>query len=341
MTFDQEPRSDGHLPAADGDPFCSVKLTETTVLQQWAARRVAMTLNQFSFFAVVAKHRSLTKASAELRVSQPSITQQLKQLENHHGAKLYRRLSKGIEMTEAGQLFLRKITPILDQVAELEAASKPRAQRIRREVLRVGGSDSASAVLLPSLLAGFRQRHPAVGVEMSTGVSDQLEHMVLNAVVEIAMTVRRAVSTELTCEPYRREKVVMFVPANHRFAKRGHLKLSDVLAEALIVSGGTGAASVVDKAVKQIRDEGVEFKIAMYCDGPTAIKAGVRQEMGVGIAYEDAVQAEVASGEFKILKVAGLELAGESFIVYSKKRPLSPAAREFLELLRRARIPTL
>jgi DNA-binding transcriptional LysR family regulator len=79
-----------------------------------------MTLNQFSSFAAVAKHLSLTKASLELHVSQPSISQQLKQLEDHHGTQLYRRLSKGIEITEAGQLFLRKIMPILDQVAKLE-----------------------------------------------------------------------------------------------------------------------------------------------------------------------------------------------------------------------------
>jgi DNA-binding MarR family transcriptional regulator len=82
-------------------------------LKPWAAKRVSMTFNQFSSFAAVAKHLNVTQAAAELRVSQPSITQQLKQLEEHHGAQLYRRLSKGIEITEAGQLFLRKIMPIL------------------------------------------------------------------------------------------------------------------------------------------------------------------------------------------------------------------------------------
>ena len=64
----------------------------------------------------MAKHLNVTQAAAELRVSQPSITQQLKQLEEHHGTQLYRRLSKGIEITEAGQAFLRKIMPIIEQV---------------------------------------------------------------------------------------------------------------------------------------------------------------------------------------------------------------------------------
>jgi DNA-binding transcriptional LysR family regulator len=309
-------------------------------LEQWAAKRVTLTLNQFSSFAAVAKHLSLTKASLELRVSQPSITQQLKQLEDHHGTQLYRRLSKGIEITEAGQLFLRKIMPILEQVAKLEGGFKPPAPKCDREILRVGGTDNASAELLPSLLADFRHMHPTAELEMRTRTSDQLERMLLNSGLDLAVTVREVPSVELACESLRHEKVVMFVRADHRLAKTNKLKPSEVLVEPLIVRGGRGASGVVDKALNQIRDQGLEFKVAMYCDGPTEIKAAVRQKMGVGIVFEAALKAEVASGEFKILKVCGLELEGESFIVYSKKRPLSPLAQEFLELLRSARQKT-
>ncbi len=72
----------------------------------------------------------------------------------------------------------------------------------------------------------------------------------------------------------------------------------------------------------------------MRCDGPIAIKAAVRERMGVGMVFEDSIKAEVDSGEFKILNVRGLELEGESFIVFSKHKLLSPLAQEFLELLR-------
>jgi DNA-binding transcriptional LysR family regulator len=299
--------------------------------------RSGITLNQFWFFAAVAKHSSVTKASKELRVSQPSISFQLRQLEDHYGSKLYRRLSKGIEITEAGRLFLRNITPILQQVAKLEGGFKPPAPKTSREILRVGGTYSASAELLPSLLAGFRHKHPTAELEMRTRTSDQLERMVLNAGLDLAVTVRAVRSAELACESLRQERVAMFVRADHRLAKTNKLKPADVLVEPLITRGGRGASGVVDKALNQIRDEGLEFKVAMYCDGPTEIKAAVRQKMGVGIVFEDALKAEIASGEFKILKVCGLELEGESFIVYSKKRTLSPLAQEFRELLRSER----
>jgi DNA-binding transcriptional LysR family regulator len=161
--------------------------------------------------------------------------------------------------------------------------------------------------------------------------------MVSSSVLDLGVTLRQARSSALACEPLRREKIAMFVPSNHRLAHKSRLQLSEVLAEPLITRGGKGGFGVVDKALQQIREVGVDLKIGMYCDGPTAIKAAVRQNMGVGIAFEDAVKSEVVSGEFKILKVPGVELEGESFIIYSKKRKLSPLALEFLELLRCAR----
>jgi hypothetical protein len=56
--------------------------------------------------------------------------------------------------------------------------------------------------------------------------------------------------------------------------------------------------------------------------------------MGVGMVLADSIKSEVGSGEFKILKVSGLNLTGQSYIVYSNKRPLSPIAQKFLEMLR-------
>jgi DNA-binding transcriptional LysR family regulator len=68
-----------------------------------------------------------------------------------------------------------------------------------------------------------------------------------------------------------------------------------------------------------------------------AVKAAVRQRMGVGLGFEDTIKAELDDGKFKILAVRVLKLEGASYIVYSKRRPLSPIAQEFVNLLRGAR----
>jgi DNA-binding transcriptional LysR family regulator len=301
-------------------------------------RQLGMTLNQFALFVAAAKYLSITKAAKELRVSQPSVSQQLKQLEDRYGAKLYRRLSKGIEITEAGQLFLGNITPILVQVAKLgDDLKPPSSPKLVPAILTVGGTFSASAVLLPTLLARLQLRHPGAQLELRTGTSVQLERLVLSSTLDLAVTERSPLSNDLSFDPLGREKVVVFVPLDHLLARRKFVALSDVLAEPLIIRGGKGISGTTEHALKRLRDQGLELKIGMRCGGPSAIKAAVRQKMGVGLAFEDSVRAEIESGEFKALKVRGLEIETRTFVIYPKNRSLSSMAQKFLELLRGAR----
>jgi DNA-binding transcriptional LysR family regulator len=302
-----------------------------------ALRRSTVTLNQISLFAAVAKHISVTKASQEFRVSQPWVSTQLKQLEIHYATKLYRKVGRGIEITDMGRRFLRDIAPILDQMARLEDQFAQLPIKATRETLSVGGSFSACAALLPSLLARFRLKHPAVDLVVRTGTSDELERLLLAAHLDLAVTLRTAPLAKLVSEPLRRETIAMFVLSSHPLARRKNLQLSEVLTEPLIIRGGSGSSGVTDDALTHLCAQGVEPKIGMRCDGPTAIKAAVREKMGVGMLFADSIKAEVERGEFKILEVRGLELEGYSYIVYLQNKPLAPLAQEFLELLRSVR----
>jgi DNA-binding transcriptional LysR family regulator len=190
---------------------------------------------------------------------------------------------------------------------------------------------------LPRLLARFRQSHPNTEFEFQTSVSEILERLVAKATLQIAVTDRQPPGPDLACEPLRREKVRAFVAAGHRLARRQNITLAEMLAEPLIIRGGKGVCGTTETALKRLREEGWTVRIGMRCDGPDSIKAAVRQRMGVGLAFEDSVKFEVAAGEFKILDVRDLRLDGGSYIIYSKPRPLSPLAQEFLELLREAK----
>ena len=117
--------------------------------------------------------------------------------------------------------------------------------------------------------------------------------------------------------------------------------LAEVLAEPLIIRGGKRVSETTENVLTKLREQGWLVRIGMRCDGPDAIKAAVRQKMGVGITFADSIKLEIDSGDFKALKVDDFELESESFIVYPANRPLSPLAQEFLELLRDARTSEL
>jgi len=293
--------------------------------------------DQLKTFAAAAKYQSVTKAARELGVSQPGVSRQLKLLEAHIGGELYRRLPNGIELTENGQLFLRRLTPILDQIAQLTGDFKASAQRSKKTALHVGGTFNVSALLLPALLSRFKLRHPYAELELRTSNPEQLESLLIANSIAIAVTICAGKSPRLACEPLRREKIVMFVPADHRLAEKTHPRLTEIMSEPLIIRGVKGSFSATELVLSRLRENGLRFKIGMRCEGPSEVKAAVRHGMGIGLAFEDTVKAEVKTGEFKILNVRGLKMAGQSYIVYRKDRPLSPLAQEFLALLRRAR----
>jgi DNA-binding transcriptional LysR family regulator len=78
-----------------------------------------MTIDRFMVFAAVAKHRSATRASAELHISQPAVTKQLKLLEKNYNTKLFVRAGHGMQLTDQGRLFLRDVKTILERYKTL------------------------------------------------------------------------------------------------------------------------------------------------------------------------------------------------------------------------------
>lgn len=293
-----------------------------------------MTLQQLTMFAAVARLRSLTRASEELGKSEPTLSRYLKSMQEQHGSQLFRRASKGVVLTAEGQAFLRRVVRILNLVTALENSAKSVAPKATSQVLRVGGTFSPSTVLLPKLMARMRQRYPRGEFAIRTKTSDQLERQLLHGQLDLAVSARMPPSAELESELFRDEKIALFVSASHRLAKRANVQLRELLKEPLVLRGGQGGSGITDQAIEQLRADGADVRIGLYCDGPTSIKAAVREKFGVGVVLADSIKAEVASGEFKILKVPGLDLVGQSYVVYSKKRPLPPLAQELLEMLR-------
>ena len=298
---------------------------------------MTMTLNQFTFFAAVAKHGNVTRASEELHVSQPSISQQLRALEQAYGVKLYRRIGKGIELTEAGKVLLCSIAPILENVAQIEktfAQPPPRAETGR---LAIAGTFNPSTLLLPALAARFKKNHPEIEIELRTGTAHQLEQLLATGQVKIGVSTRRPHHPELAFERFRREKHVLFVSPTHPLARKSKVTLADVQAFPLVIRSPQVTAGTTVSLLNELAGQGLKFTIGMRCEAPYAIKEAVKKNAGIGIVFEDRVRREAEHGEFKILHGHGLKLESDSFIVYRNDSQMSPMEQEFLTLLRSAR----
>ncbi len=95
--------------------------------------------------------------------------------------------------------------------------------------------------------------------------------------------------------------------------------------------------STAEEIFEQLEDRGLKLNIVMRCESPQAVKAAVRNKIGVGILFREVLDPDVRDGYFKILKIPGLKLETTSFIIRHRDRPLPTNALHFLRLLHQCR----
>ncbi|HXG51771.1 MAG TPA: LysR family transcriptional regulator [candidate division Zixibacteria bacterium] len=294
-----------------------------------------MTLHQLEIFVAVARHLNLRKASEELHISEPSVSQQLKLLEEDLKAKLYVKAGRGIELTEEGQRCLSAAESVVRQVSELRRSFHSKSIESDLRPLKVGGSHGPSIWCLPSILAAFRRKHPTVLPTLRTDVSHEIEKMVLNSDLDIALITAPSGVDSLVYMPFRREEYVIVASAGHPVAKKGRFTLADLNRAAFVIRRRIkGRMTRTEELLRDIEKRGIKVNIAMYCDTSEAVKGAVKNGAGLGIVHRDMVRPEIKRGELKVIKVRELEGLIKSYIVYRKDRPLSPDAQAFLDFLR-------
>ena len=179
-----------------------------------------MNLHQLKLFEGVVRHLNITKASAALHISQPSVSQQLRLLEDEFGTKFFIRLNQGVELTAEGEEFFKAIRPLLATVENLEQKFKRKTQTNDAAALVVGGSHNVSARILPKLLMALKERHKSVQFILETNESRIIETRLLNAELEIALITNPSHRAELVYEPYEEMELVAFcLPINPRPAR--------------------------------------------------------------------------------------------------------------------------
>jgi len=292
-----------------------------------------MTLHQLRIFECVVRHLNITKASVALHISQPSVSQQLKLLEEEFGTRFFMRLNQGVELTAEGDEFFNAIQPLLTEAEHLEKRFKSSSRENDTTPLIVGGSHNVSVNVLPKLLMAFKERHPSVQFILETNESRKIETRLLNSEAEIALITNPSHRAELMYESYEEMELVAFcLPTNPLARKKLTLK---ELAECPLVLRGGG------RLEKVLTNLGYRMNVVLRCEASTTVKAAVRMGMGVGILYRNAIASRIAKGNLKMINVPELKEMGiKSFVVYDKRKPLAPMAQEFLQILReKANLP--
>lgn len=294
---------------------------------------MAMELRHLRYFLAVAQELNFRRAAEVLGMAQPPLSSQIRDLENELGVKLFRRVPKGAELTEAGVAFLSAVPVVFEKI---EHAVKTARKGNRGEIgqLRVGYTGSAAFnQVVPRSVLAFRRAYSAVEVtlqELNTPhLLDQLNRRMLDAAF-----IRPGAESPpgFTVTLLDEEPMMVVVPAGHRLARKYAVELSELRSESFVMFSRALGPGIFDEVMDACRRAGFEPEIAQSAPQITSIANLVAVELGVSLVPAQVANSNVPGVVFLPIKglapVARLSLA-------VRRDDRSSITRNFQSLVRR------
>jgi len=283
-----------------------------------------MRLTQLRSFHAVARAGGFTQAARLLHISQPTVTTQVRFLEETYGVELFHRRGHKVALTPLGaQLYelAQRIFALEGETVHLLEDSG----ELKSGYLRVG---AVGPFHVTEMLARFNKRYPGVEVSVRVGNSEVVLQELVDYRTDVAVLAHFTDDPRFHAVPYSRHPIVVFVNRTHRFAGRRSIRMADLEGEPMIVrEEGSTTRKALDDALRKAR---VKPRIAMEIGSREAIREAVI--MGVGIAVVSEIE-YIPDPEIRQVLVSDAQMYTYAHVFCLKERRGARLVKEFLEIV--------
>ena len=290
-----------------------------------------MTLDQLRIFVAVAERQHVTRAAETLNLAQSAASAAIASLEGRHGTKLFHRIGRRIELTEAGRAFLDEARAVLARAAAAELMLAEFGG-LQRGSLSVCASQTIAGYWLPRHLAGYRRVHPGIELRLTVGNTAQAAAAVHEGTAELGFVEGAVANPALLSEVVARDQLVLVVGADHPWAGRPRAEFAELAEiEWVLREPGSGTRSVFEAALSKAGMTDA-LRVALQLPSNEAVRAAV--EAGAGATV---ISASVAapSLEAGLLHRVQLDLPDRAFVVLRhRERHCSRTADALLGAIR-------
>lgn len=281
-------------------------------------------------FHAVAKQMSFTKAAESLFMTQPAVTFQIKQLEEHFNTRLFERGHGRIALTPAGDIVLEYAERILSLSAELDTRLREMTGRLSGPLL-IGASTTIAEFLLPPVLGEFKSRHPEVQPKLTVGNSETIENRVAEHTLDLGLIEAPshlpALLTEVCCE----DELQVIVAPGHPLAKQKTVAPKQLVAYPYVSrEAGSGTREFTDLYFRKAGISPADLNVVMELGSPEALKGVVGSGLGFAIMSKATVAKEQKLGDLLAVPLAPRLMRALS-LVYPKEKFRSRLVNTFVE----------
>lgn len=286
-----------------------------------------MDIKQLHYFIAVSEQMNFSKAAERLHISQPSLSNAIKKLEQEIGSPLLERNTRNLQLTEAGELLFERAKVIVKNMEVLKIEMN--------EVIVHGTSDITIGVMesikhwLPKVIANFKKDYPQMKIHLVDILgSKRVKKSLKSYKTHVIITNQLMDDPELEVQTLYEERLVAVLPLHHPLAQKDTLTISDICEEPFIISteGFQTRRDILTSFEQAGKNINIQFEIERF---ETAVSL-VREHLGVTILPENYLQGPTAKTIVK-KEIEGLNLSRNVYLVYLKNRHLPLAIRQLLK----------
>ena len=283
---------------------------------------MAIVFTHLRSFHAVAENRGFTAAANALHISQPTVTTQVKELEERYGVELLLRLGRRVELTETGAALFdisRRIMKLHEEADELLLSSG----KLTTGQLRIAAVGPFHAT---EMVARFLAQYPSIKVSMLLGNSDQTLARILELEADVAILAHVVEDSRVHSIPFSTHEVVVFVNADHPWHGRKHVSIAELGEQPLILreTGSTTRRAFEAAAEKA----GVTIKPFLEIGSREGVWKAVERGLGIGVVADFEF---VAHPRLDTIRIADADIRTEYRLACLLERRQSPKINAFLE----------
>jgi DNA-binding transcriptional LysR family regulator len=282
----------------------------------------------------VARHGSIRKAAEALNVAPSALNRQILDLEQDLGSALFERLSRGVRLTAAGEVFLAYAR---QAISELETVTS-RIEELRglvRGQVGVGAVESVAGEALPAAITRFQATHPNVRFNVRIGAPEALADALIADQVDLILTLSTPPKKHVAVVAACRQALCALMVADHALAKRGELRLRDCLDYPLALGDSTLAGrALIEQALAHAS---FELDPGLVSNSVETMKAFARINRGVCFQFRTPGRTLLPGGDMIAVPLVDAALSqARLYLATRRGRVLPVAAGSFVELLKAA-----
>lgn len=266
-------------------------------------------------------------AAKKLYLSQPSVSQAIKELEAYYNVKLFERLNHRLYLTTAGERLLTYSRHILNLEEQIE---KELSKQKEGGVLRIGASLTIGTYLLPSLLSEFREKMPDVELFSLVDNTDTIKKLILEDRIDLGIVEGPVKSADIIEKSIRNDDLTVICAPDHPLAQKRKVVINDLTGLPFIIrEPGSGTRTIFENALQEVD---IAWELAGIYNNIEAIKHAVIKGLGLAVVPRISIEDEIQAGTIAPIKVDGLKLARKFNLIYHRQKFFTKAMQSFIDI---------